>query len=56
MYGAYGQLLGDVLHGIYDLDLSPRRSLLATALAAFRGSPLKATAVARDLVAGVRAL
>jgi electron transfer flavoprotein-quinone oxidoreductase len=56
MYGAYGQLLGDVLHGIYDLDLSPRRSLLATALAAFRSSPLKATAVARDLVAGMRAL
>jgi electron transfer flavoprotein-quinone oxidoreductase len=56
MYGAYGLLLSDALHGIFNLDLSPRRHLLATGTAAFRNSPLKAMQVAKDLLAAVRAL
>lgn len=56
MYGAYGLLLSDVLHGIYNLDLSPRKRMLATGTGAFRSSALKVAEVAKDLFAAVRAL
>ncbi|MDR3671362.1 MAG: FAD-dependent oxidoreductase [Holophaga sp.] len=56
MYGDYGRLFSDLLHGIYNLDTSPRRHLVPTALAAFRQSPLKAMGIAKDLLAAARAL
>ncbi|MGB7962613.1 MAG: FAD-dependent oxidoreductase [Propionicimonas sp.] len=56
LYRDYGLLLADVFHGIYDLDLTPRRHLLPTALAAFRKSRLKLTHLTRDVWSGVRAL
>jgi electron transfer flavoprotein-quinone oxidoreductase len=56
MYGDYGRLLSDVLYGVYNLDMNPRRHLLPTALAALKRSPLKAVQLARDAYAAVRAL
>jgi len=56
LYGAYGQLAADVLHGIYDLDTTPRRRLLATGLRALRHSPVTMRQVAADVVAAVRSL
>lgn len=56
LYRDYGPLLAEVLHGVYDLDLTPRRHLLATARAALRTSDLTLTRLARDAWAAVRAL
>ena len=56
MYGAYGLLLSDIFHGIYNLDAQPRRRLLATGLSALKKSPLKIVHLVKDMVAGVRAL
>jgi electron transfer flavoprotein-quinone oxidoreductase len=56
MYGAYGQLLADFLHGIYDLDTTPRRHLLATSLGALRHSPVKMRELVSDTASAIRAL
>ncbi|MDR1190014.1 MAG: FAD-dependent oxidoreductase [Bifidobacteriaceae bacterium] len=56
MFNDYGPLLADVLHGVYDLDLKPRRHLLKTARDAFRASPVKLTQLARDGWQALRAL
>lgn len=56
MYKAYGELMADVLHGIYDLDMTPRRHIASTGLRALRRSPVKIRQVARDGLAAVRAL
>ena len=56
MYTAYGQLAADLLYGIYDLDTSPRRHLLATGLRALRRSPVKTRQLAHDAVSAMRAL
>ena len=56
LYRDYGLLLADVLHGVYDLDLTPRRHLLPTARAALKKTDLTLTRLARDGWAAVRAL
>lgn len=56
LYGAYGELLADVLRGVFQLDGSPRRRLLPTARAALKHSPLGLAQLARDAWQGVRAL
>jgi electron transfer flavoprotein-quinone oxidoreductase len=56
MYDGVGLLLADVLHGVFDLDLTPRRHLLATARAALRGSRISMRRLARLGLAAVRAL
>ena len=56
MYEAYGQLLADFLHGIYDLDTTPRRHLLATGLSALRHSPVKMRELVSDLASAARAM
>jgi len=56
LYADYGPLLADVLYGVYDLDLTPRKHLLPTARAAFRRSELKLHQIVRDGWAAVRAL
>lgn len=40
MYGQLGRLVADVLYGVYNLDQTPRKHLLATALDAFKTSGL----------------
>jgi len=56
MYQAYGQLAADVLHGVYDLDTTPRRHLLATSFRALQRSPVKMRQLAGDALAAVRSL
>jgi electron transfer flavoprotein-quinone oxidoreductase len=56
MYGDYGRVLSDVLHGVYNLDLSPRRRMLPTGMAALRRSPLKLVQIVKDMYSAVRAL
>lgn len=56
MYGAYGQMAADVLHGIYDHDLTPRKHLVSGALATVKASGIGLGTLARDGLAAVRAL
>lgn len=56
MYGAYGQMLADVLYGAFDLDTTPRRHLAAVARRALRDSPVRLRQLVTDAVAGGRAL
>jgi electron transfer flavoprotein-quinone oxidoreductase len=56
MYRAYGLVAADVLHGVFDLDTTPRRHLLPTAFGALRRSPVKMRQVLRDGIGAVRAL
>jgi electron transfer flavoprotein-quinone oxidoreductase len=56
LYNAYGDLLADVFHGIYDHDLTPRRHLVPTAMSALKGSGIGLTTLVRDGLAAVRAL
>ncbi|MDR1188499.1 MAG: FAD-dependent oxidoreductase [Bifidobacteriaceae bacterium] len=56
MYGAYGELVADVMHGVFDLDGRPRRRLTAVARSALRRSPVGAASLVGDVLAGARAL
>lgn len=56
MYSDYGLLLADVLHGVFNLDTTPRKHIVATAMDAFKKSGIKMTALARDGYAALRAL
>jgi electron transfer flavoprotein-quinone oxidoreductase len=56
MYGAYGQLVADMLYGIYRLDTSPRRHLVATCLRTLRQSPVKMRELAHDAASAIGAL
>jgi electron transfer flavoprotein-quinone oxidoreductase len=56
MYAEYGQLLADVMYGIYDHDLTPRKHLVATAITAVKASKLKLGQLLLDGWAAARAL
>lgn len=56
MYSAYGPLLGDILHGVFAHDLTPRRHLMAVARGELKKSPLRMRDLMSDGLAGVRAL
>lgn len=56
MYGPVGELLADVLHGVYDLDLTPRKRLLPTAMAAFKKSKLTIRRLVKIGLQAVKAL
>ncbi len=56
MYRDYGPMLADVMHGIFDHDLTPRRHALSVALSAFKRSPVTLRQLARDGLRAVRAL
>jgi electron transfer flavoprotein-quinone oxidoreductase len=56
LYADYGPLLADVLHEVFDHDLTPRRHLASVARGALRGSPVRMRDLLSDGVAGVRAL
>lgn len=56
MYGRLGSLVSDVLYGVYNLDLTPRKHLLATAREALKASGLKLRRLARIGVQAIRAL
>jgi electron transfer flavoprotein-quinone oxidoreductase len=56
LYNDYGPLIADMLHGVYDLDTTPRRRLARGVISSLRRSPLKVRHLARDAVAAARAL
>jgi electron transfer flavoprotein-quinone oxidoreductase len=56
IYNAYGQLFADVLHGVYDLDLTPRRKLVSAGVLAVRNSPIQLRQLRRDALSALRAL
>ena len=56
LYADYGPLLADILHQVFDQDLTPRRHLASVAREALRGSPVRARDLLSDGLAGVRAL
>lgn len=55
-YRDYGVLLADVMHGIYDLDTTPRKHLAGIAASTLRRSDVKMTELAKDAWQAVRAL
>ena len=56
MYKDYGELIGNVLYGIFNLDEQPREHLVKVAFKAFKRSPVKIKHLISDGFAGVRAL
>lgn len=56
LYGAYGALLAEILHDVYNLDLTPRQHLFKTARLALKRSGLKLTQLAKDALAGIKAM
>jgi len=56
MYKDYGELIGNVLYGLFNLDNKPREHLIKVALKAFKQSPVKIKHLISDGLAGVRAL
>ncbi len=56
MYGAFGELAADVLYGIYNLDLSPRKHLVPTAWGALKKSGLKLGRLAKIGYQAVRSM
>jgi len=56
MYGAYGQLIADVMHAVFNLDTTPRQHLLKTARGVLKGSDVKLSQLMKDGMEGVRAL
>jgi electron transfer flavoprotein-quinone oxidoreductase len=56
MYKDYGELIGNVLYGVFNLDDKPREHLVKVAFKAFKRSPVKIRHLISDGLAGVRAL
>jgi electron transfer flavoprotein-quinone oxidoreductase len=56
LYKDYGELIGNVLYGVFNHDNKPREHLARVALRAVRKSPVKVRHLISDGVAGVRAL
>jgi electron transfer flavoprotein-quinone oxidoreductase len=56
MYKDYGLLLADIFYGIYNLDTTPRKHAVATALNVFKQSEVKLTSTIGDALKAVRAL
>jgi electron transfer flavoprotein-quinone oxidoreductase len=56
MYGAYGQLLSEILYGVYNLDTTPRQRLVSGAMGALKKSPLSLLQLIKDMYAAGRAL
>ena len=56
MYKDYGELIANVLYGIFNLDEKPREHLVKVAFTAFKRSPVKIRHLISDGFAGVRAL
>lgn len=56
MYAGVGDALADVMHGVFDLDLTPRRHLVTTARRALKANDLKIRRLARLGLAAMRGL
>ncbi|MCF2706860.1 FAD-dependent oxidoreductase [Arcanobacterium haemolyticum] len=56
MYGPAGELIADVLYGVYNLDTTPRKHLIPTALAALKKSDLSMMRLAKIGLQATRSL
>ncbi|MCF2706206.1 FAD-dependent oxidoreductase [Arcanobacterium haemolyticum] len=56
MYGKLGEVVADVLYGVYNLDLTPRKHLLPTAWGALKKSGLKLGRLAKIGIQAVRSM
>jgi len=56
MYADYGPLLADVMYGLFNHDLTPRRHARQVATDALKASPIRKRDLAKDAWLGVRAL
>lgn len=56
LYAGVGDALADVMHGVFDLDLTPRRHLVATARRALKANDLRLRRLARLGFAAARGL
>ena len=56
LYGQLGELAGDTLHGIYNLDTTPRKRLLPVAKAALKKSPLSVRRLVKLGLQAVRSI
>ncbi|MHA6512823.1 FAD-dependent oxidoreductase [Tessaracoccus sp. Z1128] len=56
LYGAYGELLANVMHGVFNVDSSPRKHLAALALHELKKSPVRLGQLVSDGWGAVRAL
>ncbi|GAA3808202.1 FAD-dependent oxidoreductase [Cellulomonas soli] len=56
LYRDAGPLAADVLHGVFDHDLTPRRHLVGTARSAVKSSPVSAAQLARLGLSALRSL
>ncbi len=56
MYGDVGDLLGDVMHSLFNLDTSPREHIVTSARKALKNSPLTVPGLGGIGLAAVRAL
>jgi electron transfer flavoprotein-quinone oxidoreductase len=56
MYKEYGELFANVLYGAFNLDTQPREHLVKVARRSLAQSPLKMRQLAKDGIAGARAL
>lgn len=56
MYGAYGELLSDVLYSVYNLDTTPRQRLVSGAMGALKKSPLSLLQLVKDMYGAGRSL
>ena len=56
MYGEVGELVANVLYGVYNHDLTPRKHLVKVAWDAFKESPLKLNKLAKIAVQGMRTM
>lgn len=56
MYGEVGEFVAEILYGVYNLDLTPRKHLLPTIKDAFKKSSLKMRRLAKIGYQAVRAL
>lgn len=56
LYREVGALVADVMHGVFDLDLTPRARLTTTARRALKASPLTLRTLGRLAVGGMRGL
>jgi len=56
MYSTYGQLIADVMHGVFNLDTTPRQHMAKMARGILKDSPVKMTQLAKDGMEGMKAL
>lgn len=56
LYNTYGDILANIMYGVYNLDTTPRRHLAQTARSVLRESPVGLGRVILDAMAGVKAL